>query len=111
MKNPIRSAWLADPMVLDSCFQLLILWSFQIAGAGSLPTAIAAYRQYQRTYPNDGARIIARIRHSTTHQAVADIEIQDRLGKPVATLEGYECVIDRSLNEAFRKNEAADILD
>ena len=111
MKNPIRSSWLADPLVLDGCFQLLILWSFQNAGAGSLPTAIAGYRQYQRSYPKDGARIIARIKHSTEHQAIADIEIQDRHGKPVARLEGYECVIDGSLNTAFQNNRAANILD
>jgi hypothetical protein len=109
MKHPIRSTWLADPLILDACFQLMILWSYQHHGAGSLPTAIAGYRQYQRSYPRDGARIAARIKHSARHQAIADIEILDKHGKLVATLQGYECVIDASLNEAFRKNQITNV--
>jgi NAD(P)-dependent dehydrogenase (short-subunit alcohol dehydrogenase family)/acyl carrier protein len=109
IKQPIRSTWLADPLVLDACFQLMILWSFQHAGAGSLPTVIAGYRQFQRAYPKDGARIVARIKHVTKHRAVADIDMVDKQGKLVAMLEGYECVIDSSLNEAFRKNQVTNV--
>ena len=110
-KNPIRSSWLADPLVLDSCFQLMILWSFENYGAGSLPTAIASYRQYQRSFPEGNVQVIARIVKSGEHSAVADIEILDQQGKLIARLEGYECVIDTSLNEAFRKNQPLQILD
>ena len=38
------------------------------------------------------------------HRAVADIEFLDAEGDPVARIESYECVIDASLNQAFRRN-------
>ncbi|MCZ6526331.1 MAG: SDR family NAD(P)-dependent oxidoreductase, partial [Gammaproteobacteria bacterium] len=40
MHKPIRSNWFADPLALDSSFQMMILWSFQNKGVGSLPTGI-----------------------------------------------------------------------
>jgi len=105
MKNPIRSTWLSDPLALDASFQLLILWCFQHSGNGSLPTAVARYRQFQRSYPGDGIRINAHVSHSSNHQAIADIDILDMHGKLVARFDGYECVIDSSLNDAFKKNQ------
>ena len=110
-KNPIRSTWLADPLIMDCCFQLMILWSFENWGAGSLPTAIAGYRQYQKSFPDGNALVIARVVKSTEHNAVANIEILDLQGKLIARMEGYDCVIDSSLNEAFRKNQPLQILD
>ena len=38
------------------------------------------------------------------HRAVADIEFLDAQGELVARIEAYECVIDPSLNQAFRRN-------
>jgi len=110
-KNPIRSTWLADPLVMDCCFQLMILWSFKNRGAGSLPTGMTGYRQYQRTFPEGNVRIVSRIVKAMEHNAVANIEILDLQGNLIASMEGYDCVIDSSLNEAFRKNQPLQILD
>ena len=110
-RNPIRSTWLADPLVLDSCFQLMILWSFRNRGAGSLPTAITGYRQYRRGFTDGDVRIIARVTASGAHNASANIEMRDQQNKLIARLEGYECVIDSSLNDAFRKNRTARITE
>ncbi len=38
-------------------------------------------------------------------RAVADIEFLDARGELVARLDSYECVIDSSLNQAFRRNQ------
>jgi hypothetical protein len=35
---------------------------------------------------------------------VADIEFVDPSGVVIATIEGFECVLDPSLNQAFRRN-------
>jgi len=104
MKQPIRTGWLADPLALDSAFQLMILWCFERTGNGSLPTRLGKYRQYRRQFPKDGTLINLRVESMGKHEAKASIEFVDMKGKLVARIEGYECVIDASLNEAFRRN-------
>jgi NAD(P)-dependent dehydrogenase (short-subunit alcohol dehydrogenase family) len=102
---PLRNDWLTDPLALDSSFQMMILWSLERFGAGSLPTAIGRYRQFQGQFPREGTEIVIRIVGESSHSARAVMEFLDRQsGKLVARLEGYECVIDASLRDAFRKN-------
>jgi hypothetical protein len=105
MNQPIRSSWLTDPLILDAAFQMMILWSFEESGIGSLPTAIASYRQYQRNFPKDGAKIIIEVNSRTKHQANASIEFIDSKGQLIALIDGYECVRDSSLQTAFKKNK------
>ena len=111
MKQPIRSNWLTDPLVLDSAFQMMILWSFEQDGVGSLPTAIARYRQFKRNYPKDGVKVIAGVKEHTDHRANASIEFLNNKGELIALMEGYECVRDKSLKEAFYKNNIQEIID
>jgi len=105
LTKPLRSAWLADPLVLDCAFQLMIVWSQETHGAGSLPTSAGRYRQYQRAFPIDGIRVVACVTKQSEHRAVADIDFVDRAGKLIARMTDYECVIDPSLNQAFRGNQ------
>ena len=102
--RPLRQTWLTDPLAIDAAFQLLVLWCQERFGASSLPTAVGSYRQYRRSFPAGGVRVVAAVRHFTHHRASADIEFLDTDGKPVARIEAYECVIDPSLNQAFRRN-------
>ena len=37
IRQPFRNTWLTDPLVMDCAFQLMILWSFERFGSGSLP--------------------------------------------------------------------------
>jgi hypothetical protein len=104
IERPLRQNWLTDPLAIDAAFQLLVLWCQERFGASSLPTGVGAYRQYRRSFPTDGVRVVAAIQHFTDHRAVADIEFLDAQGNPVARIESYECVIDPSLNQAFRRN-------
>ena len=104
IKQPLRSYWLTDPLIIDSSFQLLIVWSFEQYQAGSLPTAVGRYRQFQAKFPTSGGRIVAQITKSDHRRALANIEFLDAHGALVACIEDYECVIDASLNEAFRRN-------
>jgi acyl transferase domain-containing protein/acyl carrier protein len=103
IRRPLRQRWLADPLALDSSFQLLILWTLEKYGALNLPCFAARYRQYRRTFPADGVRALVRVtKHSDLH-AVADIDYHDAAGQLVARIEGYECVMDASLQRAFRR--------
>ena len=47
------------------------------------------------------------IRKHTEHNAIADIEFRDHTGDVVATMTSYECVIDPSLCDAFRRNQVS----
>jgi hypothetical protein len=107
IKQPLRGTWLTDPLVLDSAFQLMILWSYENYGTFSLPSFAAQYRQYRRSFPADGVAVKAAVCESNTHRAVADIWFVDRVGAVIAELRGYECVIDTSLEQAFRRNQLA----
>ena len=104
MKQPIRTGWLADPLALDSAFQLMILWCFEKTGTASLPTRIGQYRQFRRNFPKDGVQINLQVDSVSKHQARASIEFIDMKGKLVARIDDYECVLDTSLNEAFKRN-------
>ncbi|HCE66460.1 MAG TPA: beta-ketoacyl synthase, partial [Geobacter sp.] len=106
IRQPFRSDWLSDPLVMDSAFQLMILWSFERFGSGSLPCFAGRYRQYHDSFPREGVQILVRVTAEREHGATADMEFLDRqTGKLVARLEGYECVIDPSLGRAFQLNQ------
>ncbi|MDY0301625.1 MAG: SDR family NAD(P)-dependent oxidoreductase, partial [Trichlorobacter sp.] len=105
IKRPLRNSWLGDPLVLDCAFQMMILWSFHRFEAPSLPCFSGRYRQYQENFPKDGVNAVIRITAERDHGATADMEFLDlQSGKLVARLEGYECVIDPALADAFSRN-------
>jgi acyl transferase domain-containing protein len=109
IRQPLRSNWLTDPLVIDSAFQLMILWSFERFGAGSLPCFAGRYRQFHESFPREGVQVVIRLTAEREHGATADMEFLDRhTGKLVARLEEYECVIDPSLERAFQRNKLAE---
>jgi len=105
--NPVRAAWLADPLALDAAFQLLSVWSYQIHQAVSLPCFAGSYRQYRRAFPADGVSVAVRIRKDAGSSVRADVEFTDADGRLVAKLTDAEHVIDASLNDAFRRGRLA----
>jgi acyl transferase domain-containing protein/NADP-dependent 3-hydroxy acid dehydrogenase YdfG len=105
VQRPTRASWLIDPLAIDCAFQFVVLWCRKHLGANSLPTAFGGYRQYQDRFPADGIRVVAEIREATENRAVANVEFLDAADDLVARLEGYECVVDHSLNQAFQRNE------
>ena len=108
IRQPLRSIWITDPLALDSAFQLMILWSFERFGAGSLPCFAGRYRQFIESFPREGVQVVIRVTAEREQSATADMEFLDRhSGKLVARLEDYECIIDPSLKQAFRRNQLA----
>ena len=108
IRQPLRSIWITDPLALDSAFQLMILWSFERFGAGSLPCFAGRYRQFIDTFPREGVQVVIRVTAEREQSATADMEFLDRhTGKLVARLEDYECIIDPSLKQAFQRNQLA----
>ncbi len=109
MKNPVRSAWLTDPLALDSAFQLMIVWCFERLGKGSLPVAIGEYRQFRQNFPAAGCQITIAITEHTDNRAVADITFTDADACVIAEMRGYECVIDETLAAAFANNRLSTV--
>jgi acyl transferase domain-containing protein/NAD(P)-dependent dehydrogenase (short-subunit alcohol dehydrogenase family) len=105
IRNPLRQKWLADPLVLDASFQMMILWSAEQHAAPSLPCRAARYRQFRRSFPVDGVRVVIRVTRSNDLHALADIDYLDGNGRVVARMEDYECAMDPGLRKAFRRRE------
>ena len=74
LRRPLRQKWIADPLVIDGGFQMMILWSFARSGAAGLPCHVARYRQYRRAFPADGARVVLNITKATDLHAVGDLD-------------------------------------
>jgi acyl transferase domain-containing protein/NAD(P)-dependent dehydrogenase (short-subunit alcohol dehydrogenase family) len=105
VERPLRGRWLTDPLAIDCSFQLIVLWSREQLGADSLPTAVGRYRQFRAGLGDGTLRVLAEIRQATDARAVADIELVDQRGELVAQIDSYECIVDPSLSEAFRRNQ------
>lgn len=110
IKQPLRHAWLTDPLILDGSFQLMILWSFERYSIGSLPVFAGRYRQYVDAFPINGAEVRIHVRSQSSHQAKADIEFIDTSNDTLlARIEGYECVMDASLQASFGRRQMQDV--
>ena len=105
MDDPLRSAWLGDPLVVDAGLQLGILWCHEELGSVALPTCGDRYRQYTQAFPSAGVVAALEIRERSTHRVTADITFLDARGSVVARMEGYAWIVDPSLREAFGREE------
>jgi NAD(P)-dependent dehydrogenase (short-subunit alcohol dehydrogenase family) len=104
MREPLRSAWIADPLSIDAALQAVILWSQEIHGVPCLPCSIGGYRQYRKVFPHTGVKIVVQITQATDHSIRADVEFLDLQGQLVAQMTGCESVADASLVSAFQRN-------
>jgi hypothetical protein len=101
MLRPANGCWVDDPAVLDGIFQLMIVWSEEVMGAPSLPVKFNALHVYQRPWPIDGVSVRIQVTDRKAGKALANAQVLDGLGRIVASLEGYECVVDGSLRASF----------
>jgi hypothetical protein len=97
----------ADPLVLDAAFQMMILWTQGEHNTGSLPSFVGRYRQFRKSYPADPITVVVRVTRDDAKFARADIDFLAPDGQVVAQMQDYECVMEPSLNASFRKNQLA----
>jgi hypothetical protein len=93
---PLRSNWVADPLVLDASFQMMILWTRFRHGLGSLPWFAGRYRQYRKAFPADPTTVVIRIRRDDGKFARADLDYLDPDGRVIAQIQDYECVMEKT---------------
>jgi acyl transferase domain-containing protein/NAD(P)-dependent dehydrogenase (short-subunit alcohol dehydrogenase family) len=102
MASPLRNAWIGDPLVLDSAFQMASLWCYDQHGCVSLPSHAAAYRQYRPAFPAEGVKVVLEVRETSEKKLRGDFTFLDASGEVIALLTGYEAVMDPLLNRAFK---------
>jgi hypothetical protein len=83
----------------------MCLWSKLQHGMGSVPNFVGRYRQYRRHFPDGPVSLVVRITRDNGTFARADIDYLDADGQIVAQVQDYECVIERMMNEAYRRNQ------
>jgi acyl transferase domain-containing protein/NAD(P)-dependent dehydrogenase (short-subunit alcohol dehydrogenase family)/acyl carrier protein len=106
IRQPLRSRWITDPLVLDAAFQMAILWSHVQLGMVSLPACAESYRQYRRRFPAEGVTAEMHVVAATSHRLKADIAFLDAQRQVVAILSGYEATMDPGLEAAFKAQAA-----
>lgn len=100
IKEPLRSRWLADPLVLDAAFQMASIWCFENYQMVSLPSYTHRYRQYTSRFPQDGILAILEVRAAKQNRIIADITYLDRQNRVVGQIKGYEAMMEASLVRA-----------
>jgi len=102
IREPARSVWIADPLVLDCAFQMASLWCFEQKGLVSLPSYCAAYRQYRSPFPASGVTALLEPVRAGRRRLVAHVTFFDADDHVVARLSGLEAVMDQALFQAFK---------
>jgi acyl transferase domain-containing protein/acyl carrier protein len=101
VQAPLRCTWITQPLAIDCCFQLAVLWSSEHLGAPCLPSAVGRYSQFQSAYPEAGCDANFIVRAHGPGRLVADVELVDDNGRLIARLEAFEATVDASLKAAF----------
>ena len=100
--TPLRSRWIADPLVLDSAFQMAIVWCKENLGKVSLPSYAASYRQYSSRFPDDGVSAVLEVQTFDERKMVGNFTFLNSRKEVVARLNGYEAIMDPLLINAFK---------
>jgi hypothetical protein len=107
IQKPPRNRWIADPLVMDGAFQMASLWCYEETGRVSLPSFSAAYRQYCRRFPDHPVQAVLVVRDVSRHKLVGDFTFIDQDGTVLATMRGYEAVMEDRLIRAFKPERYA----
>jgi hypothetical protein len=102
ISTPLRNQWIGDPLVLDSAFQMATVWCYEEKGIVSLPSYAASYRQYCSQFPLDGVTVVLGIKEATSRKMRGDFTFLDSNDEIVASLSGFEAILDPSLLKAFK---------
>jgi len=104
MAEPLRTAWLSDPLAIDAGLQLGVLWCHAQRNAVCLPGYAARYSQYRAGFPPGRVTIALEVRDTGAHRLSADLTFFDGAGRVIARGEGCEWTVDAALRRAFANN-------
>lgn len=103
-KTPHARQWTMDPMVLDAAFQAAILWTFHNCGQVCLPASFADLRIFNNIPRDSGhqIRIIFTVNHQDQHKIKGYFTFLDVNDTVVASMMGFEAVMDPGLLDKFK---------
>ncbi|CAN2050618.1 Carrier domain-containing protein [Candidatus Magnetomoraceae bacterium gMMP-1] len=104
LKDPFRSSWIGDPLIMDAAFQMASLWCYEEKQMVSLPIYIEKYRQYRTDFPSNGVKAILEIKEITDRRMKGDFTFLDAVNTVIADIKSYEAVMDPSLYDAFKRS-------
>ncbi len=111
MACPHRKEWILDPLIMDSAFQAAIIWCHETLGMVCLPTYIANVRIYRGMMDHDGdVTIILTVNEQSTHNIKGYFTFIDEQGKVLASITGFEAVMDPTLGDKFKQKKAPSVL-
>ncbi len=110
LKTPHRKKWIIDPLIIDSAFQAAIIWCYQTCNKVCLPSYIANFRIYSSFPKNSGdVKIIFTKNRQTSHSISGYFTFLDQNDIVIASITGFEAVVDSSLLEKFKKSSNSHI--
>jgi hypothetical protein len=72
-----------------------------------LPSFSASYRQYCRRFPSQPIQAVLEIRDVSRYKVIGDFTFLDQDGQVLATITGYEAVMEDRLIRAFKPERYA----
>ncbi|WP_321492660.1 SDR family NAD(P)-dependent oxidoreductase [uncultured Desulfobacter sp.] len=108
-KTPHAKQWTMDPMVMDAAFQSAILWTFHNCGQVCLPAGFENLRIF-KSFPREHGhpiRIVFTVNHQDQHKikgyfTFLDDSITDDSNTVVASMMGFEAIMDSGLHDKFK---------
>lgn len=109
-KTPHARQWAMDPMVLDAAFQAAILWTFHNCGQVCLPASFANLRLFHAFPRQSGhkVRILFSVNHQDQHKVKGYFTFLDENNTVIASIMGFEAVMDPGLLDKFRSTPLFD---
>ncbi|HSL61553.1 MAG TPA: SDR family NAD(P)-dependent oxidoreductase [Desulfotignum sp.] len=111
--TPLQPTWVTDPLLLDAAFQAAILWTWETRGQVCLPSFLASFRIYSSFcrsgqaesgsgQPDDAVHILFTVNENTDRQIRGYFTFFNAQRTVVASIMGFEAVVDGSLHEKFK---------
>lgn len=111
MASPHRKKWILDPLIMDSAFQAAIIWCHETLGMVCLPTYVANIRIYQNIMEHHGdVTILLTVNEQTAHNIKGYFTFIDEQGKVLASITGFEAVMDPTLVDKFKNKKLPSVL-
>ena len=100
--DPFRNRWITHPMATDCAFQMMIIWCLNNLDLPSLPVYFKQFRQFGKWSPQS-VQITAEITKARSRLARANFTFKSG-SQIAATMQGFECITDKSLKDSFQKS-------
>ena len=107
LASPPGKKWLLDPLIMDCAFQAAIIWCHETLHMVCLPTYIANLRIYRGIANRDGdVTINLTVNEQSRHTIKGYFTFIDEQGEVIASITGFEAVMDPRLEERFSQGKS-----